>query len=72
MSNRKKIKPFRQKLAPGTTPEQIAALIKGKAGLVVLEHRHDADCPGRHDGRGCTCTPDVELVAPFGLSQVNP
>jgi len=72
VSNRKKSPPFRRKLAPNATPHQIAALLQGKAGAVVLEYRHDDGCPAVGSGRGCTCAPDVYLLAPFGLAEVRP
>ena len=73
MSNRKKIRPFRRKLAPSTTPAQIAAMLQGKAGAVVLEHRHEPHCPTIRTQReaDCICEPDRYLVAPFGLKAVQ-
>jgi len=67
VSNRKKSAPFRRKLAPDATPHQIAALLQGKAGAVVLEYRHDDGCPAIGSGLGCVCKPDCYIVAPFGL-----
>jgi len=72
VSNRKKSAPFRRKLAPDATPHQIAALLQGKAGAVVLEYRHDDGCPAIGSGRGCVCKPDVYIVALEGLAEVQP
>jgi hypothetical protein len=55
---------------PQITPDQLTNLLAGHTGLVFMECRHDPHCPaGRNgSGRGCICTPDIEIRAPFGLA----